>query len=155
MIDFSIFPRFKDLKHKKILAVDYGKTVIGLASFIPGLTPTTSKAGRIISKNKSETEILKELKDIILEEEIDAIVFGLPLNAQGEDTDQSLQIRQFSNFLKELTDLDFYFQDEHLSTKSAEDRMRNSAEYNFRVDQQSIDEVSAQIILEDFLQSPL
>ncbi len=44
-----------------------------------------------------------------------------------------------------------FFQDESLSTFEAEERMRESPRYNFKVDKKQLDALAASIILEDFL----
>ena len=45
----------------------------------------------------------------------------------------------------------YFEQDETLTSQEAKDRMQNSPEYNFQIDVNRIDALSAQIILEDFL----
>jgi putative Holliday junction resolvase len=49
--------------------------------------------------------------------------------------------------------MEVYEQDETLSTQDAKNRMLNSPKYNFKIDLQKIDALSAAIILEDFMQN--
>ncbi len=141
----------RKLKGKQILALDYGEKVIGLASYRPGMDPFPLKQGRII--NKGQQNSLKECLAIIEELVVDMIVCGLPLRGDGTDSEQTKIVRKFAQELKDNSALPLFFQDEYLSTKEAENRMQNSPEYNFQIDLTKIDELSAVIILEEFIQS--
>ena len=62
------------------------------------------------------------------------------------------KIRQFGEILtNHFHPLPIYFQDETLSTFEAQDRMKNSPRYNFKICLEEIDALAATIILEDFL----
>ena len=60
-------------------------------------------------------------------------------------------IEAFGQLLTQALKVPVYKQDETLSSFEAEERMRNSPRYNFKVDLSMIDSVAATIILEDFL----
>ena len=61
-------------------------------------------------------------------------------------------MRKLSDLLgQNYPDLTIINQDETLTTYEAKDRMKNSAKFNFKVDPKQIDELSAVIILEDFI----
>ena len=68
------------------------------------------------------------------------VSFSIP-NADSSDADSSLY------------GVSLYFQDETLTTKEAEERMKKSPRFNFKVDPTQIDSLSASIILEDFLRA--
>ncbi len=159
MIDFSSFPRFEALNGKPVLSIDYGETIIGLAYMIPGVTPIPKAIGRIVSKGLTKASILGSLKTFLDDYDIEVIVIGLPLNGEGQDTDMSLKIKDFGEELTKsmnfIINETLFFQDEHLTTQMAKDRMKSSPEFNYKIHSKKIDEVSAVIILEDFLRSPL
>ena len=46
-----------------------------------------------------------------------------------------------------------FFQDEALSSFEAEDRMKNSPKYNYKIDKNHLDALAASIILEEWLDS--
>lgn len=152
MQDFSLYPRFKEFRGKTILAIDYGSKVIGTALFCPGKDPFPLMAEKIIVR--SEAQVMRDLQLLIEAESVEIIVLGVPYYLDGNPSENSLNIKSFGEKLQGANStLPFFEQDETLTTKAAEDRMKNSAQFNFQVDPLSIDCVSATIILEDFIRS--
>ncbi len=152
MNDFSHYPRFKQLLNKRILAIDFGTKVIGTALFCPGNDPFPLTFEKIIYKSHelSITTLVKMIKD----EDVEAVVLGIPYFVDGKESTNTIRVRDFGHQLKEkLKNIDFFEQDETLTTKTAEERMKNSPEYNFKIDPTKIDCLSALIILEDFIRS--
>jgi putative Holliday junction resolvase len=151
-MDFSQFPNFKRFSGKNILAIDYGTKVTGTATFCPGRDPFPLLCTSIIYQ--SDQQIIDELGKLVDDEGIDVLVLGLPLFTDGKESEMTKKVRAFSEELKKaLPDLDLHLQDETLTSYEAEDRMKNSPEFNFKVDMKKIDMVAASIILEDFIKS--
>lgn len=141
--------KLKEHKGKNILCLDYGSKVIGMAFFRPILEPIPYPLGRII--NKSLPQTMKEIQQVIQNEMIDFIIVGVPHLLDGKETSSTARVHSFISELKNhFPHLPLYEQDETLSTQAAKERMQNSPLYNFRVNMEKIDEVSAVIILEDF-----
>lgn len=152
MNDFEKYKRFNDLLGKRILAIDFGHKVIGTAMFCPGKDPFPYIAEKII--HQSIPASLKAIKTLVDDEAVDVIVLGVPYFLDGKSSSNTEAIKSFGNLLKEHCSLqEFFEQDETLTTKAAEERMKNSPQYNFKVDPTKIDCVSATIILEDFIRS--
>lgn len=152
MSDYSHYPRFKQYLNKAILGIDFGAKVIGTAVFRPGKDPFPLKAEKIIVK--SEEQCLADLQKIISNESIDIVVFGVPYLLDGSSSENTRRIQQFGQILKSRIDPVLFFeQDETLTTKTAEEMMKNSPQYNFRIDPTQIDCLCATIIIEDFLRS--
>ena len=150
MNDFSNYPNFQKFLNKRILAIDFGTKVIGTAIFCPGRDPFPYMAEKIIYKSHEES--IKNLKNLVDNEDIDVVVIGIPYFIDGKESQNTINIKNFSQLLKlSLVDRDFFEQDETLTTKTAEERMKNSPEFNFKVDPAKIDCLSATIILEDFI----
>ena len=146
------FKNYKKFIGKSILSVDFGEKVIGLASFKPGVDPYPLTRGRII--NKSLSQVIEELSTVIDEDFTEVLIFGIPYLLDGQETSKTKEMKNiFSIIEKQFPSLQCYEQDETLSTKTAKDRMLNSPEYNFKVDLKKLDEVSAVIILEDFIRN--
>lgn len=144
------FPNFKKFLHKNILALDYGEKVIGLATFSPGKDPYPLPFGKI--ENKNPAYFLSELTKILNDEVIDAIVLGLPLLLDGKESTMTQKIRTVGEMLgRTFPTIPLHYQDETLSSFEAEERMKNSPRYNFKVNPKEIDALSASIILEDFI----
>lgn len=137
---------------KHLLSIDYGTKVIGLASFNMGRDPYPLCFGRIIYRNDEES--IKEIISHVNENAFDILILGLPLYTDGTESEMTKRVRAFGELLKSQSGLPLYLQDETLSSFEAEDRMKNSPAYNFKVDMKKIDEVAASIILEDFLATP-
>ena len=148
MSEFSL-PTDHPLHHKNILAMDFGEKFIGVATFYVNRDPYPTPYGRI--QNLGPDVVIKELKKIIEDEFVDVIVIGLPHLIDGKKTSTTSKAQNFVNFIKEHFTLPIEEQDETLSTFEAESRMKNSPQYNFKVDLKQIDAVAASIILEDFI----
>ena len=150
MMDFSIYPRFKTFYNKQILAIDFGLKVTGTALFCPGKDPFPYISEKIIYTSHSQTIV--EINKIIENENVEILVLGVPYFIDGKASETTKLIQQFGRLLKEhFPKLAYFEQDETLTTKAAEERMKNSAAYNFKIDFTKIDGVAATIILEDFL----
>ena len=137
-------------KNKKILAIDFGTKMAGLARFCEGrdISPYPYGSLKYVNDDKLISEIIK----IVKETSTDIAVLGIPRLLDGKETSMSKKIRNFGKKLGDkLGSIPLFFQDESLSTFEAEERMRESPRYNFKVDNKQIDALAASIILEDFL----
>ncbi len=139
---------------KHYLAIDYGEKFIGLAQFRAGSDPFVLCMERI--QNHGRESVFYQLKSIVEIEGITDIIVGVPYLLDGGATSTSKKMIDFANqliqfFQLENMTLEIHQQDETLSTFQAQEVMKNSPQYNFRVDMKKIDSVSAKIILEDFL----
>jgi len=63
--------------------------------------------------------LISEITRVCLEEKIEKIVLGLPLNARGEPTPQSLKVREFGKRLARRVGRPVVFWDEFQSSKEA------------------------------------
>ena len=134
----------------RILGIDYGHKVIGLSTYAFNIDPYPLLYGRIIVESESKT--LNEIQRICTDEFIDTIVLGLPFLTDGQESSMTKKVRLFGETLKkELGHVKLFYQDETLTTYEAQERMKNDPSFNFTVDPQRIDEVSAAIIIESFL----
>ena len=148
MNEFNL-PSEHPLHDKKIMAIDYGEKFIGLALFHVNRDPYPIPWERIQVKNKEA--ILAQINSVIDEEFIDIIVCGIPYLLDGKSTSTTRKMEQFSSELRDYLPIPVYTQDETLSSFSAQERMKNSPRYDFKVDYTKIDSESACIILEDFI----
>lgn len=152
MLDFSIYKRFKIFENKNIMAIDFGLKVVGTAFFCPGRDPFPYIGEKIIFKSQADT--IQSFRKIISDENIEVLVLGVPYFIDGKESETTKLIKHFGEMLKNsFPELEYYEQDETLSTQAAEDRMKNSPQFNFKVDMTKIDCVAATIILEDFIRS--
>lgn len=140
---------------KNIMAIDYGQKFTGLAMFRPGYDLTPYPYDRI--EYKGDDALANSIKKLIDMEMIEVLVIGLPHLTDGQSTNMTKTVENFAKLLLKAIpiEVDFFSQDETLSSFEAKNRMMNSPRYNFKVDMKKIDEVAASIILEDFLKLKL
>ncbi len=145
----ALWPEHLIAPYETILCIDYGSKVCGLASFCFEADPFPTPYGRIIYQ--SDDSVISELLKIISLMDIQVLVLGLPLYLDGNLSKMSKRVLEFSLALKKSLSLPLFLQDEVLSSVAATQRMKESAQYNFRPDPKKIDQVAATIILESFL----
>jgi putative Holliday junction resolvase len=130
----------------RYLAIDYGIRRTGLAICDPSETivsPLTVIEGR---KNLAE-----KILEIITRENVEAVVFGLPLNMDGTTGSQAKMTMQFAEELKKHIDIPVHFQDERLSSFAAEEKIA-PAEFTRKKKARRLDAIAAAQILETFLE---
>ncbi len=140
-----------DLNNKHILAIDYGQKFTGIATYYVGRDPFPLAYGRVAYK--SDSQLIKDIMDICEDEFIDIIVVGVPFFTDGKSSTMTKTVQDFIEKLKGDAQQSVYDIDETLTTFEAEERMKNDPKYNFKVDLQKIDELSAVIILEEFVKN--
>ncbi len=150
-MSFENCSHFIHFKGQTILAIDFGTKVTGLASFCPGRDPFPLIYGKIIYQNHEQ--LIRDLKKICVNEGIDILVLGLPLFTDGKESEATKKVKLLAEQMEDQLKLPLYLQDETLTTFEAKERMKNSPRYQFKVDMKAIDELSALIILEDFIQA--
>lgn len=134
-----------------ILSFDFGLRRIGVA--VGQATTFTASALETVRHNQKPDwaaidRLVKEWKPQLL-------VVGLPLGAEGDETDMSKAARSFGRKLGSRYALEIAFADERLSSRAAEGRFaeQRAAGSKRRKDAGQLDAVAAQIILENWLQS--
>lgn len=127
-----------------ILSLDVGERRIGVAS--------ASVIARIASPYKTlerTDKIVDALRACIAEKDASIIVVGLPRGLEGQETGQTMATRRFvEEITPQLPDVTFYFQDEALTSRKAEEELELRKKPYTKGD---IDALSAAYILEDFL----
>ncbi len=133
---------------KQILGLDVGSKTIGLSISTSNLslaTPITTLKRRKFSQD------LQQLKLILTERNIGALVIGLPLNMDGSEGRKCQSVRQFGrNILKEI-DIPIVYWDERLSTYAMEQEML-AHDVSRKKRTQAIDALAATHILQGALE---
>ena len=134
-----------------ILAFDFGLRRIGLAV---GQTTTRTASSLCTVRNGREPD-WAAIDRAVRDWKPQLLLVGLPLGPEGDETDMSRSARQFAATLGTRYALPLDFADERLTSRAAEGRFAElRAEGGLRrkhADQ--LDAISAQIILENWLQS--
>ena len=105
----------------------------------------------------NDGRLLENIYRMIKEEDAGKIVVGYPLNLKSEKTLQTLEVDKFierlqSFFLSKKEDVEVEMFDERFTSKMASGYITNSSmKKSKRQDKSMIDSISAQIILQDYL----
>lgn len=135
---------------QKILAVDYGTKATGVAIYSPAQVPYPLPYTRLAYRD--DEKLIRDLLRVVKEESVEAVVLGVPRLLDNKETTMTRKILAFGEKLEAaLKPVPLYRQDESLSTFEAQERMKASPRYNFKVDPRQIDALAASIILEDFI----
>ena len=136
-------------KLNRILGIDYGEVRVGIS--LSDLTHTIAKPFRTL-KYKNLDDLLVQLKDIIIENEVNKLVVGVPYNMKGENTKQTLKVKEFISFLESNLSYDIALIDERLSSVEAEKTMHKM---NIKTghNKSDIDKIAASVILQEYLDS--
>ncbi len=130
----------------RYLAIDYGDKRTGLA--ICDHAETIASPLAVIQGQK---DLLKKIADVVETENVEAIVLGLPLNMDDSQGPQARLIFKFADQLKEHLNIPIHFQDERLSSFSAEGKLA-PAQLTRGKKRKRLDAVAAAEILEVFLE---
>ena len=132
-----------------LLAFDYGSVRIGLA---------VSDPDRIIASpletytRKSEVADATHFVRLAAEQRAVGLVVGLPLHADGRESDKSREAREFGAWLAGVTGLPVVFWDERFTTALAEDALLG-AKLTHRKRRERRDRVAAQMILQSYIEA--
>ncbi|MDX1483804.1 MAG: Holliday junction resolvase RuvX [Alphaproteobacteria bacterium] len=131
----------------RILGLDLGRRTIGLA--LSDVRRTIATPCETIRRTKLAAD-LAHLARIIEEQDVGALVLGLPINMDGSEGPRCQATRQFASDLLKAVDLPLAFWDERLSTRAAEAALLD-ADVSRRRRAEVIDKVAAAVILQSFL----
>ena len=131
----------------KIIGIDYGDARVGIAAsdgtgFLASAVGTINVSG-MRDACKKVTEKIKELGGT-------KIVLGLPKNMDGSESFRADKSKAFAEMISESTGLEVVFVDERLSTVEAYTYM-NITDFNGKKRRSVVDALSAQIILQSYL----
>ncbi len=136
---------------KRKIALDVGDVRIGVA--VSDLLGITANPRETYVRKKGDTNAdIAYFCEYAKREEADAFVLGLPKNMDGTEGDRAVVTRQFGDMLQETSGLPVLYQDERLTTVSAE-RMLIDADVRREKRKKVIDKVAATIILQSYLDS--
>ena len=131
----------------RILAVDYGDSRIGLAvSDKLGIIASPVGTIKSVGMRGDVDELSRKAQELGAE----LIVLGLPLNMDGSEGERAEKTRKLGSVISKVSGLEVEFMDERLTTVSAE-RVLDEAEMRWDKRKKVVDTISAQIILQTYL----
>ena len=126
-----------------ILALDVGAARIGLA-----VASTIARLANPYKTIPNNDQVFDTLRQISKQEQVRALVVGLPRGLQGQETEQTAAARSFGEKAGQALELPVTWQDETLTSVKAEAELDKRKE---RYSKQDIDALAATYILEDYL----
>jgi len=131
----------------RYLAIDYGDKHTGLAICDPA--ETIASPLTVIDGQK---DLIKKIADIVKNENVEAIVIGLPLNMNDSHGFRAKLVIRFADKLKAHLHIPIHFQDERLSTFAAEEKLNFTEFTRKKKKKKRLDAIAAAEILEAFLE---
>ena len=133
----------------RILSIDYGKKRTGLAV----TDPLQIIAGGLATVATSE--LFDYLQAYISREQVEMIVIGEPRQPNGETSENLARVQQFVNrWRKAVPQVPIQFYDERFTSVLAHQAMLDGGlKKKARQNKGLVDEISATIILEDYMRS--
>ena len=128
--------------------MDIGTVRIGIATSDP--MGIIASGYETFVRTKDYEADLKNIARLAEEKQADTFVLGLPLNMDGSEGEKVREIRAFADDLRKYTDKKIVFQDERLSTVSAEKALIESGMRREKR-KKVVDKVAATIILQSYL----
>lgn len=133
----------------RLLSIDYGKKRTGLAvtdplQIIAGGLATVATSG-----------LFEFLQEYIAREEVERIVIGEPRQPNGQPSENLQRVQQFVNrWRKAVPQIPIEYYDERFTSVLAHQAMLDGGlRKKARQDKALVDEISATIILEDYMRS--
>ena len=145
----STFAGKADAVNRRILSIDYGKKRTGLAV----TDPLQIIAGGLATVSTSE--LFDWLRAYMAKEPVERIVIGEPRQPNGEPSENLQRVQQFVNrWRKAVPEVPIEYYDERFTSVLAHQAMLSGGlKKKARQDKALVDEISATIILEDYLRS--
>lgn len=131
----------------RILSIDYGKKRTGLAVTDP-LQIIASGLATV-----STSELFDYLKQYVTKEQVERIVIGEPKQPNGQPSENLQRVQQFVNrWRKAMPDIPIEYYDERFTSVLAHQAMIDGGlKKKARQDKALVDEISATIILQDYM----
>jgi putative holliday junction resolvase len=140
----------------KYLGIDFGLKRIGIA-----ISDSEKKYSFYRDYILNDKNAYQKIIDIISSESVSKIIIGYPLNFKSEKTEITLSVENFCEELKSLLlkkekDVEIIYFDERFTSSISQDNLIQSGiPKKKRRDKGILDSMSAKIILQDYLDSPI
>lgn len=142
---------------KRVVGLDFGLKRIGWAISDP-LKIFAQPIGKIFAGKSPELSaeiVWNEIKAYVQSKKLDISLFviGFPLTLKGVEKERATEVRRFSAALFTLSNIPVHHIDERLSSLQAEKSLQHLS-MNRKERAQHVDEVSASILLQCYLDQP-
>ena len=133
----------------RILSVDYGRKRTGIAV----TDPSQIIAGGLATVSTST--LFEYLSEYVANEQVERIIIGEPRQTNGEPSENYQRVRQFVNrWRKAMPQIPIELYDERFTSVLAHQAMlQGGLRKKARQDKALVDEISATILLQDYMRS--
>lgn len=139
-----LLPDFKDFPVKgRVLGVDWGAKRTGIA--ITDESRQMVFVRPVINPEKNKT-IPQQIADLVKNEKVVGVVFGLPLHGDGSESETAASVRACVDELLKIIDIPVCLLDEYLTSTVAQESMGRVRRNDIK---QKLDSESARVILEN------
>ena len=132
----------------RYLGLDLGTKTLGVA--VSDITGTIATSLTILRHENNHDYLIEELKKIISEKNVEAIVLGLPKNMNNTIGERGEMVLSFKEKLEKSINLPVILEDERLTTRVAESILI-TADVSRKKRKKVIDKMAANIILQSYL----
>jgi putative Holliday junction resolvase len=133
----------------RVAGIDYGTVRVGVAISDANRTLASPLETYTRQRQPDDANFFRHLVD---REEIRLFVVGLPVHLSGEESEKSLEARQFGTWLAEVTGVPVEFYDERFSSVQADGFMQ-AGKLTRKRRKQRRDMLAAQVMLAAYLES--
>ena len=133
----------------RLLGIDHGDSRIGLA-----ISDELGAFAHPYRTLQTTPKVIDEIRVIVEREQLSGIIVGLPKNMDGTLGASAAKAKAFGEQLAKVvpTTIKIRFWDERLTTREAQ-RVLHTAGKNTKQSKKMIDQVAAQILLQNYLDS--
>ena len=130
--------------------MDFGEVRVGLA--LSDETGTLASPLPTLRRRRGKRPPLKALTEIGRQHEVEAVVFGLPLELTGEESEWTREVRSVGEDLGGRLGVPVHFVDERLTSVRAERTVRSlGLPKGKREEKERVDQAAAVLILQAWL----
>ena len=131
----------------RYMGIDYGSARVGISITDP--LKIIASDFEVI-KNIDVKSTINRIDEICKLKKVEKIIIGLPLNMDGTKGFQAQEVEAFVEEMSKVIDLQVVYMDERLSTKRAEEVMREMKMSHEDIKNKS-DAKAASVILQDYI----
>jgi putative Holliday junction resolvase len=130
----------------RFLCIDLGDKRTGLA-----ICDGDEILASPLAVSEGRKKLLDEIIEIARQNQVEGLVFGLPLNMDNSEGQRAIQTRKFADQIKDKINLPIFFQDERLSSFTAEKQLSQTG-LTHKKKKDRIDALAAAEILKTFIE---
>lgn len=133
----------------RLAGIDYGTVRVGLATCDPSQRWVTPFDTYLRRNDRLDAAFFAEFAR---RETIVGWVLGLPIHCDGKESQKSVEVRRFAEWLESATDLPFALFDERFTTAEARHMLRDTP-LSPEKKKRQLDRLAAHLILNGFIES--